>query len=106
RVVDDVRDFLFGPPGAGGFDLAALNIQRGRDHGLADYNAGRVAYGLRPVTDFDQITRNPEVQAALREVYHDVNEIDLWVGGLAEDHVPGTSVGPLIQRIVSQQFSR
>lgn len=28
-VVDDVRNFLFGPPGAGGFDLAALNIQRG-----------------------------------------------------------------------------
>ena len=31
RRVDDVRNFLFGPPGVGGFDLASLNIQRRRD---------------------------------------------------------------------------
>jgi len=30
-VVDGVRNFLFGDPGSGGFDLASLNIQRGRD---------------------------------------------------------------------------
>jgi hypothetical protein len=35
-VIDAVRNFLFGSPGSGGFDLASLNIQRGRDHGLAD----------------------------------------------------------------------
>ncbi|MGI8436524.1 MAG: peroxidase family protein, partial [Chthoniobacterales bacterium] len=33
-LVDGVRNFLFGPPGAGGFDLASLHIQRGRDSGL------------------------------------------------------------------------
>ena len=33
-MAEDVRSFLFGPPGAGGFDLAALNIQRGRDLGM------------------------------------------------------------------------
>ena len=45
-LVDGVRNFLFGPPGAGGFDLASLNIQRGRDHGLPRYNAARLALGL------------------------------------------------------------
>jgi hypothetical protein len=34
RVVDAIRNFLFGPPGAGGLDLASLNIQRGSDQGL------------------------------------------------------------------------
>ncbi len=85
KVIDDLRNFLFGPPGAGGMDLAALNIQRGRDHGLADYNATRVAYGLKPVRDFADITSDVAVQQALKSTYGNVNNIDLWVGGLAED---------------------
>ena len=106
KVVDGVRNFLFGPPGAGGFDLASLNIQRGRDHGLADYNDTRAALGLGRVTRFDQISSDPDVQQALRDTYGNVNDIDLWVGGLAEDHVSGSSVGRTFQRILVDQFSR
>ena len=106
HIVDEVRNFLFGPPGSGGLDLAALNIQRGRDHGLADYNATRVAYGLRPVTSFAEITKDVPTQQALEAAYGDVNDIDLWVGGLAEDHVRGASVGPLLSRILVDQFTR
>ena len=105
-IVNSVRNFLFGPPGAGGFDLASLNIQRGRDHGLADYNDVRAAYGLPRVTSFGQITSDAELQDRLRQLYGNVNNIDLWVGALAEDHVPGSSVGPLIRRIIADQFER
>lgn len=106
KLVDDVRNFLFGPPGSGGFDLASLNIQRGRDHGLADYNRVRVAYGLPAARSFADITSDPTLQAKLQALYGNVNNIDLWVGGLAEDHVPGASVGPLIRRILVDQFTR
>ncbi len=105
-IVDGVRNFLFGPPGSGGFDLASLNIQRGRDHGLADYNAVRVAYGLPPAHKLAHITSDPVLQRKLARLYSNVNNIDLWLGGLAEDHVPGTSTGPLIRRVLTEQFQR
>ncbi|GMV90800.1 MAG: putative peroxidase [Candidatus Hydrogenedentota bacterium] len=103
-IVDDVRNFLFGPPGSGGFDLASLNIQRGRDHGLPDYNAVRVAAGLPARTDFTQISSDPGVQNALASMYASVDDIDLWVGGLAEDHVPGAIVGETFWTIIKIQF--
>jgi peroxidase len=107
QLVDSVRNFLFGPPGAGGFDLASLNIQRGRDHGLADYNTTRVAYGLPRLTTFAQITSNPSAQAALQQLYGTVDNIDLWVGGLVENHLAGGgSVGPTFAKIIADQFTR
>ena len=106
QIVDDVRNFLFGPPGSGGFDLAALNIQRGRDHGLADYNTMRVDFGLAPVSDFTDITSDTAVSDALASVYASVDEIDPWVGMLAEDKVVGSSVGELMQTIILDQFER
>jgi hypothetical protein len=106
QVVDGVRNFLFGPPGAGGFDLASLNIQRGRDHGLADYNTVRESYGLARVDEFSDITSDAQLQQTLQDLYGSVDNIDLWVGGLAEDHVAGGSVGPLFEAIISDQFER
>lgn len=106
KAVDSVRNFLFGPPGAGGLDLISLNITRGRDHGLADYNATRVAYGLPAVTKFSDITKNTEVSQKLQQLYGSVDNIDLWVGALAEDHVRGGSVGVTLRAIISDQFER
>jgi len=106
QIVDDVRNFLFGPPGSGGMDLASLNIQRGRDHGLPDYNSTRVMMGLTSVSSFADISSDPAVQAALMSLYGTVNDIDLWVGALAEDHLAGSSVGELIAAVLSEQFMR
>ncbi|MEB3279521.1 MAG: peroxidase family protein [Lyngbya sp.] len=106
QVIDDVRNFLFGAPGAGGLDLVSLNIQRGRDHGLPSYNEVREALDLDPITNFSQITSDPTVQAQLESVYTDVDDIDLWVGGLAEDDVDGALVGETFQAILVDQFTR
>ena len=97
QIVDGLRNFLFGEPGQGGLDLASLNIQRGRDHGLADYNSVREAYGLARVTSFDQISSDPDVQQTLESLYGTVDNIDLWVGALSEDHARrriGRRAGP------------
>ena len=107
KVVDDVRNFLFGPPGAGGFDLVSLNIQRGRDHGLPDYNTLRAAFGLADATTFADITSDAALQTALAAIYDgNVDNIGAWVGALAEDHLPGASVGELIHTSLVDQFTR
>jgi hypothetical protein len=106
EVIDDIRNFLFGPPGAGGFDLAALNIQRGRDHGLGDYNSVRQAFGLQTVQRFSDISRDPAVQANLADAYTSVNDIDAWGGGLAESRLGGALVGETWRAIIADQFIR
>lgn len=40
-LCSDVRDNLFGPMEFSRRDLGALNIMRGRDNGLPDYNTAR-----------------------------------------------------------------
>jgi peroxidase len=105
-VVDPVRNFLFGPPGAGGFDLAALNIQRGRDHGLARYNQIRMGYGLAPYATFAQMNPDPVIQAKLAAAYASPNDIDIWIGALAEKHMPGRMVSETTYTILKDQFER
>ncbi|NOY43176.1 MAG: peroxiredoxin [Planctomycetes bacterium] len=106
KITDDLRDFLFAPSGSVGLDLVALNVQRGRENGLADYNTLRVAYGLSPRTSFSEITSDVVVQTALESLYSSVDEIDAWVGALAEEHLAGASVGELISAALTDQFTR
>jgi hypothetical protein len=106
QIVDDLRDFLFGAPGAGGLDLAALNIQRGRDHGLPRYDILRTSMGLPSHTTFADITSDASTQADLAATYPTVAHVDLWVGALAEDKLPGALVGELLAQVLSDQFRR
>lgn len=105
KMIDDLRNFLFGPPGAGGLDLAALNINRGRERGLSDYNTARASFGLKRKKSFEQITSNLELSATLEELYGDINDIDPWVGFLSEDHMPNTLFGETVMKILEVQFT-
>jgi hypothetical protein len=104
KVVDDVRNFLFGPPGAGGLDLVSININRGRERGLPDFNSVRASLGLTPYTSFGQISSDSQESSALEQTYGDVDKIDPWVGMLAEDPMPGAIFGPVLMKILKDQF--
>ena len=117
-IIDDVRNFLFvdteptGTHGLRGFDLASLNIHRGRDHGLPSYNDMREALGLGRKESFAEInTLDEEVQRRLRKAYgtrddgtDNTDDMDIWVAGLAEDRYGDSMLGELLHTIVARQF--
>ena len=49
---------------------------------------------LEGLTSFSEITKDSDVASKMKDVYQDINNIDLWVGGLAEDHEEGSELGP------------
>ncbi|MFC7538266.1 peroxidase family protein [Siccirubricoccus deserti] len=102
RIVEDLRNFPFDPPV--GQDLAAINIQRGRDLGLGTLNQTRVSLGLEAYTDFGQITSDAATVTALRATYALVDQIDLRTGGLAEEARGEALIGETFARIVADQF--
>jgi peroxidase len=103
-IIDDVRNFLFGDPGSGGFDLAALNIQRGRDHGIPGYNDAREAFGLVRAKNFRDVSSDPKIRGRLSSTYDSVDDMDMWAGGLAEDPLPDGHLGELFYTVVRLQF--
>ncbi len=106
-VIGDIRNLLFANGGNGGDDLIARDVQRGRDNGIASYNALRVSLGLRPAKTFADITPDVTVQRELAAAYPGgVNTVDAFEGGLAEPHVAGSDVGALFQAISVNQFER
>jgi hypothetical protein len=122
-AVSKIRNLLFGQGGPGE-DLIARDIWRADDHGIGTYDQVRIAFGLPPITDdekthgFDQITSNVHVQQLLEQAYtgptreaflaNDKNagDINAFIAGLAEDHVPGSDLGPLFTTILVHQFTR
>ena len=81
-LCSDVRNMLFGPMEFSRRDLAALNIMRGRDNGLADYNTVRKCNGLPKVKEWKQINprlyeESPEVFDRLEQIYGDLVRIQI-----------------------------
>lgn len=76
------------------FSLGALNIQRGRDHGLASYNKYRSICGLKRAETFDQFTNiKPDSLRKIRSLYDHPDDVDLFTGGVVEVPVSGGLVG-------------
>ncbi|MFT5078135.1 MAG: peroxidase [Planctomycetota bacterium] len=103
-IMNDIRNFLFGPPGAGGIDLLSINIARARERGVSDYNTIRQEIGLSAITSLTELTSDPELQSKLATVYTDVNDIDPWIGFMSEDHLDKAIIGEGLNALFVMQF--
>uniref|UniRef100_A0A672S836 NAD(P)H oxidase (H2O2-forming) n=1 Tax=Sinocyclocheilus grahami TaxID=75366 RepID=A0A672S836_SINGR len=105
-IVEDLRDYMYGPLRFSRSDAVALTIQRGRDFGLPSYNQIRESLNMRPVNSWDEI--NPKLNNTqvleLAELYeNDTSRLDLFVGGLLESQ---EGPGPVFSSIILDQFER
>ncbi|KAG1713918.1 Chorion peroxidase [Nymphon striatum] len=88
-----------------GSDLGAINIQRGRDHGLPPWNEFREFCGFSKYNSFEEI---PDIDTLtlvnLKLSYKHVDDIDLFVGGLLERPVAGGATGETFTCLNAKQF--
>ncbi|KAE9420028.1 hypothetical protein Angca_005703, partial [Angiostrongylus cantonensis] len=106
-VVEDLRDYIFGPMHFTRLDVVASSIMRGRDNGLPSYNMLRKAFNLPEKT---WKTINPKLYQTNREMfdklealYGDINYLDAYVGGMLEVN---NGPGELFKAIIKDQFER
>ncbi|XP_003466860.2 lactoperoxidase [Cavia porcellus] len=109
-MTGELRNKLFQPTHTiHGFDLAALNIQRCRDHGQPGYNSWRHFCGLsQPQTleELSAVLKNEMLAKKLLDLYGTPDNIDIWVGAIAEPLVERGRVGPLLACLLGHQFQR
>ncbi|XP_042871401.1 peroxidase-like [Penaeus japonicus] len=105
---EELTNRLFAGRSAFGMDLVALNIQRGRDHGLPPYNQWRKICNLPLARSFNDLrdVMDPSVINQLSLLYQNVNDIDLFIGGIAERPSAGSLLGHTFLCIVGDQFAR
>lgn len=109
-IAHGLHQKLFIFPGSSLFnDLMSLNIQRGRDHGIPTYMHWRRACGFarydRPGFTFKDLVYTPEkTKQSFAKVYKNIEDVDLFAGGLTENHLRDKVVGPTFSCIFKEQF--
>lgn len=94
---------LFQTPASPGYDLAAFNIQRGRDHGLPPYLIWRnfCARIFGETSSFENLM----TKLQFMRIYGSLDTVDLFIGGLAEDRLPGSLIGATFACIFGLTFA-
>ncbi|XP_064479971.1 peroxidasin homolog [Ornithodoros turicata] len=108
-LTPEVTNRLFQPQGRRfGLDLMAVNVQRGRDHGIAPYVYWRSYCGLQAVKSFEDLFLFMDGGAveAFKKLYASLEDIDLFPAALAEKPVLDGIVGPTFGCLIAEQFVR
>lgn len=73
------------------------------------YNEWRRFCGLsqpRNQAELGQVLNNNNLASKLLQLYGTPDNIDVWLGGVAEPFVGGGRVGPLLSCLIATQFQR
>ncbi|XP_050718899.1 peroxidase-like [Eriocheir sinensis] len=106
-VTQEVTNHLFQDPDRRwGMDLAAINMQRGREHGVNSYNEFREFCGLPRARTFHDLlgTMTNKTVGRYQDVYRHPDDIDLWSGGVSERPLPGSMIGPTFNCLIGLTF--
>lgn len=74
---------------------------------LSGYNKWRIFCGLRPIrtlNDFTDVVGDETVAKKILKIYKHPDNIDVWLGGLVENVLPGSRTGPLFSCLISKQM--
>ncbi|XP_015916569.2 peroxidase-like [Parasteatoda tepidariorum] len=108
EVTTEVTNHLFEKPGDGfGMDLAAINVERAREHGIPGYTKYREYCGMpkiRSFWDLIGILPNKTVHR-YSQIYRHVEDIDLWSAAISEYNLPGAVLGPTLSCLIAEQFA-
>ena len=105
-VIPSLRNLMSGAMWGGWMDDCAMDIQRGRDRGITDYNSLREGLGLDRVTNWGGISSDIDSQQKLAAAYSDVDSIDAYIGVMAEDRLESSIYGETQMMLVLDQFQR
>ncbi|XP_025864992.2 thyroid peroxidase [Vulpes vulpes] len=104
---EELTERLFVLGSSGSLDLASINLQRGRDHGLPGYNAWRDFCGLGRLhtrAELRSAVANATLAGRIMDLYGHPDNIDVWLGGLAEPLLVGARTGPLFACLIGRQM--
>ncbi|MGH9309904.1 MAG: peroxidase family protein [Vicinamibacterales bacterium] len=87
-------------------DLAAVDILRDRERGVPRYNEFRRLFHKQPVKSFDELTEKPELRKKLKEVYGELDKVDLMTGLYAEPLPEGFGFSDTAFRVFILMASR
>jgi len=100
-----LRNFDFANNKTLAYDRVADRILSGRDRGLPTYNEMRLNLGLPDYSTFSNLTGgDSEISEKLNALYSSVDDLDLWVGLLAEKKQNSSILGEVIANIIEDQL--
>ncbi|XP_063439582.1 peroxidasin-like [Mytilus trossulus] len=111
-LTPEITNKLFQTAPFNGGDLAAFNIQRGRDHGIPPYSkiveacfgSGYVPTNFNPGVVGGLLFHSATAASKLSSAYSDPADMDLFTAGTAESNLPGMRLGPTFSCIIAAQF--